>query len=268
MALTFAFAVTAVLYGAAAGLYLLHLVRGSKAIERAAHLGLGAGVVSHVVFLALDLASGRGDPLNDIHGTLAILSLGVVVGFLITAMRYPIPVLGAFITPVTLLLFLGSGLVRGVAEVSPEVRTALLPLHVTMNVLGIVAFAVAFGASVAYVIQDRMLRMKRLGGVFHRLPSLDVLDGVALRAVTIGFPLLTAGVVTGTFWIVRDNPGLPAFSSTQTLGLVTWVVFAAVLVLRVAAGWRGRRAALGTIMGFACAMAVLAGYVMQARAGA
>jgi ABC-type transport system involved in cytochrome c biogenesis permease subunit len=268
MALSLAFAITAVLYGAAAGLYLLHLARGSRSIELTAHFGLGAGVVSHVVFLVLELTRGRSEPFSDIHGTLAILSLGVVIGFLVAAARYPIPVLGAFITPVTLLLFLGSGLARGVAQVPPEVRTALLPFHVTMNVVGIAAFAVAFGASVAYVIQERMLRKKRLGGVFQRLPSLDVLDGVALRSVTIGFPLLTAGVITGTFWIVRENPGLPAFSSTQVLGLVTWLVFATVLVLRVAAGWRGRRAAVGTIMGFACAMAVLAGYVMQARAGA
>ncbi len=268
MALSISFVITAVLYGVAAGMYLLHLVRGSRAIERAAHVGLGAGVVSHVVFLALDLARRGTEPVSDIHGTLALLSLGVVVGFLVAAARYPIPVLGAFITPVTLLLFLGSGLVRGVAQVSPEVRTALLPVHVGMNVLGIAAFAVAFGASVAYVIQERMLRQKRLGGVFQRLPSLEVLDGVALRAVTIGFPLLTAGVVTGTFWIVRDNPGLPAFSSTQSLGLVTWLVFATVLILRIAAGWRGRRAALGTIVGFGCAMAVLAGYVLQARSGA
>jgi ABC-type transport system involved in cytochrome c biogenesis permease subunit len=148
------------------------------------------------------------------------------------------------------------------------VKTALLPLHITVNVLGLMAFAVAFGASVAYVIQERMLRQKRIGGVFQRLPPLDVLDAVAFRAVTIGFPLLTAGVVTGTFWAVRLNPGMPAFSAAQTLGLVTWAVFAAVLVLRVAAGWRGRRAALGTIMGFLCALAVLAGYIVQARNGA
>lgn len=268
MVLTVAFIVTAVLYGVASGLYLLHLVRGSRAIERAAHLGLGASVISHVVFLALEVADGRQGPFVDLHGTLAMLSLGVVGAFLLAVIRYPITILGAFITPVTLLLFLGSGLVRGVAEVTPAVRNALLPVHVAMNVIGVAAFAVAFVASLAYVMQERMLRQKRLGGVFHRLPSLDVLDALAFRSVTIGFPLLTAGVVSGALWIVRANSGVPTFSSTQTLGLITWVVFATVLVLRVAAGWRGRRAALGTIMGFACAMAVLAGYVVQARAGA
>jgi ABC-type transport system involved in cytochrome c biogenesis permease subunit len=61
---------------------------------------------------------------------------------------------------------------------------------------------------------------------------------------------------------------MPEFSPAQTLGLLTWVVFAAVLVLRIAAGWQGRRAALGTIMGFLCALAVLVGYVVQARNGA
>ncbi len=268
MWLTGLFIVTAALYGIAAGLYLVHLARGSKAVERAAHVSLGAAVLAHVGFLAVDFARYGNSPFEDIHGTLALLSLGTVIGFLLSVIRYPITVLGAFITPVTLLLFLGSGLGRGVAQVPPEVKTALLPVHITMNVLGLMAFAVAFGASVAYVIQERMLRQKRIGGVFQRLPPLDVLDAVAFRSVTIGFPLLTAGVITGAFWAVRLHDGLPAFSIAQTLGLLTWFVFAAVLVLRVAAGWRGRRAALGTIMGFVCALLVLVGYVVQARNGA
>jgi ABC-type transport system involved in cytochrome c biogenesis permease subunit len=47
------------------------------------------------------------------------------------------------------------------------------------------------------------------------------------------------------------------------MGLVEWALFAAVLLLRAVAGWRGRRAALGTMLGFLVACAVLFGYVLR-----
>ena len=80
-----------------------------------------------------------------------------------------------------------------------------------------------------------------------------------------GFPLLTFGMVTGTFWLLRANGA--EFYVSQMLGLLAWAIFAAVLVLRVAAGWQGRKAALGTIMGFVCTLLVLAGYVVRAAGG-
>jgi ABC-type transport system involved in cytochrome c biogenesis permease subunit len=89
-----------------------------------------------------------------------------------------------------------------------------------------------------------------------------VLDGFSLRAVSVGFPLLTIGVVTGAFWATRVQQGV-LVTSPQAFGLASWVLFAGVLVLRLAAGWRGRRAAIGTIVGFLCAAAVLVGYVVR-----
>jgi ABC-type uncharacterized transport system permease subunit len=54
----------------------------------------------------------------------------------------------------------------------------------------------------------------------------------------------------------------------QMLGLVAWAVFATVLLLRVAAGWQGKRAAIGTLVGFACTLCVLVGYAIRATTGA
>jgi ABC-type transport system involved in cytochrome c biogenesis permease subunit len=171
-------------------------------------------------------------------------------------------VLGAFVTPITLLFFLGAGF-RGGLEVSDEVRSVVLPVHIGVNLLGIAAFALAFGVSVAYIVQERQLRQKKIGGLFQRLPSLDTLDTLGFRMVIVGFPLLTLGVVTGTLWAVRLDPEAPPIGATQTMGLVEWALFAAILLLRAVAGWRGRRAAIGTMMGFVVACAVLFGYVLR-----
>jgi ABC-type transport system involved in cytochrome c biogenesis permease subunit len=265
---TILFALTAALYFLAGTLYVVFLARGH---DRLAQVGTGLLViatVSHLAFLVIDWLAAGNVPIADIHQALAVASLLVVLGWLATVRGKPrLLVLGAFITPVTLLLFLGAGFRRGVAVVAEDVRSALLPFHVGVNILGLVAFALAFGVALAYVVQERQLRRKHLGGLFQRLPPLDVLDSLGFRLVLIGFPLFTLGVITGTVWAVQLDPAAPSIGATQTIGVLAWLTFAAVLLLRVAAGWRGRRAAIGTMFGFACACAVLVGYVIRDTQG-
>lgn len=259
------FVLAAVLYGIASSLYLGYLARGIVGIERVTTVTVGAAVITHVAFVVTDAVVAHHSPVADIHSTLTLASLGTMIAFLLAVLRFPsVNVLGAFFTPITLLFLLASGLGRTVAPVPPDVRSALLPLHVGVNVLGLVAFAIAFGASTAYVVQERLLRRKQLGGVFQRLPALDVLDTVSFRSVTIGFPLFTVGVVTGALWASRLHPNGRFLNPEQIVALVAWVVFGSVILLRVVAGWRGRRAAVGTMMGFACAVTVLVGYVVRA----
>ena len=236
------FIVTALAYGVTSAFYLTRLFTGKGGPNRSARFMLLASATAHLIYLYVD-GEAQTAPMADIHKTLTWLSLGVVVAFLIASMRKPaIDVLGAFLTPVTLVFFLGSGLGRSVAEVPSEVRSMLLPFHIGVSMLGIVAFALAFAAALAYVMQDRMLRKKRIGGLFQRLPPLDVLDAFGFRSVSVGFPLLTVGIVTGAFWTLRIHPDAPPLAPTHLFAIVSWVLFAAVLGLRLAAGWRGRRA--------------------------
>lgn len=266
MLLSVLFALVAALYSLACALYIAFLARGVERVGAYAGWSLAAAIVTHIAQLVVEAVSSTGPFFRDIHQALAVGSLLVAVGYLAFVWTSPntkFRVLGAFVTPITLLFFLGAGLRHGVGAVSDEVRSMLLPVHILVNVLGIVCFALAFGVSIAYVIQERQLRQKRMGGLFQRLPSLDTLDTLAFRMVIVGFPLLTLGVVTGSLWAVRLDPNAPPIGATQTMALVTWTLFASVLLLRAIAGWRGRRAAIGTMLGFACACSVLVGYVVQ-----
>ncbi|UJR78476.1 cytochrome C assembly family protein [Sandaracinus amylolyticus] len=268
MTLTILFAITAVLYLLAGSLYLAFLARDGQQLARGGTAVLGVAVVSHLAFLTVDFVAAGNVPIADIHQALAVASLLVVLGYLATVRGKPrLLVLGAFITPVTLLLFLGAGFRRGVAVVGEGMRSAILPIHVVSNVLGLVGFALAFAAALAYVIQERQLRRKNLGGLYQRLPPLDVLDQLSFRLVVVGFLFFTGGVITGTFWAVRIDPSAPTIGATQTIGVLAWLLFAGVLLLRVAVGWRGRRAAIGTMLGFLCACAVLVGYVVRGDGG-
>lgn len=259
------FIATAALYAIACILYLVLLTRGSDSIRRWSGTAFVMALGGHVAFLTLDTPAPNEFPLGDLSLVLSVASLGIGVAFLLASYRFDVSVLGAFVVPVALMLFLASGLGSNYAPVSAPVQSAVLTLHIGANVVGLAAFALAFGAGVGYVLEERLLRRRQLSGVFQRLPPLDVLDTIGLRAVLTGFPLLTFGMVTGTFWLLRsDGDG---FYVSQAFGLIAWAIFAGVIVLRVAAGWQGRKAAVGTILGFVCTLLVLAGYVVRAAGG-
>lgn len=262
--LYYVFVTTSLLYAGAAVGYFLLMGYGNKLAERWSGRLLCAGAALHVAFLFGD--TGREPQLGDVRQMLTVASFAIVAAQLI-ALRYGrLAVLGAFTTPIVLLMFLAAGLGHSVPDVPVDVRTALLPAHVLVNVLGVAAFTLAFAVATAYLIQERLLRRRKLGGLFTRLPPLDVLDSLGLKLLLVGFPLFTLGSVSGAFWAAKLSA--VTLSSAQVIGLVAWAVFATVLLLRVAAGWQGRRAAIGTLLGFACALAVLVGYALRAKTGA
>lgn len=263
------FAATAALYAVASGLYVHYLAKGGQGGATWAYRVLLGAVVGHLGYVGANWLVAGNPPFADIHQALAVLTLSLMLMFLLTSRtRERLQVLGAFVTPVTLLLFLGAAFRRGVGPVPEDVRSALVPVHVGTNVLGLAAFAFAFAAGAAYVIQERQLKRKQLGGVFQRLPALDVLDTIGLRSILVGFPLLTIGVVTGTMWAVQLHNGGFGVSAAQGFGLLAWLFFAGVLLLRFAAGWQGRKAAIGAMFGFLLTVVVLVGYVLRDAVGA
>ncbi len=261
--LSILFLATSLTYAAACLGYFYLIGTGNPRTAVISARVLAVSALLHVVFIIGD--AGGVPHLNDVREMFTLASLSVVISFLVAQRFGRLNMLGVFVTPVSLLMFLAAGLGHSVPNVPENVRSALLPAHVIVNVLGVAAFTLAFAVATAYLIQERLLRRRQLGGLFTRLPPLDVLDSVGLKLLLVGFPLFTVGSVSGAIWAAQ----LPTtISPSQVLGLVAWCVFAAVLLLRVAAGWQGRRAAIGTLLGFACALAVVIGYALRSKPGA
>jgi len=135
----------------------------------------------------------------------------------------------------------------------------LFPVHVTLLLFGYAAFFVAFSASVMYLWQERELRLKKFSAVFHRLPSLTTVDDVASTAASVGFTLLTLGIVTGVIWSRARSVRMFHNDPTEFFALLTWVVYLALLHFRVQ--WRGRKAAWLGVGGFTLVLCTFAGAV-------
>ena len=125
-----------------------------------------------------------------------------------------------------------------------------LAVHMTCSLLSYVAFLAAFVSGMLFLVQERQLKRKTMGVLFHRLPSLEALDRVNFLAISAGFGLLTVGVVFGLvgadLLLGRWWTGAPKTSAT----LVLWGLYLGLWLVRLRATLRGRRVALLSILGF------------------
>jgi cytochrome c-type biogenesis protein CcsB len=108
-------------------------------------------------------------------------------------------------------------------------------------------------ASIFAFLLYLMLHWRR-GDLERLLPSTDVLDRVTYKTVGIAFPLLTLMIATGAYWANRTWGSYWSWDPKETWALITWLVYAGYLHMRITRGWRGRRAAYFAIFGFAVVM--------------
>jgi ABC-type transport system involved in cytochrome c biogenesis permease subunit len=119
-----------------------------------------------------------------------------------------------------------------------------------------------------YLLQERQLKAKRPGALYYRLPSLETLDRITYRTLTLGFPFLTLGLLLGALWARTAWGSVFAFDPLALFSFLAWLVYAATLGGRAVAGWRGRRAAYFAVVGFGVLLLTLgAGFLLPGRHG-
>ena len=136
----------------------------------------------------------------------------------------------------------------------PALQSNWLAFHVITCFFGYAAFAVSFGISLLFLIQHRW---ERISGGIGLLPNTKKLDEINYRAIVIGFPMLTVGIITGAAWANYAWGNYWSWDPKETWSLITWLIYAAFLHARVTRDWRGRRMAILSLIGF---MAVLFTY--------
>lgn len=123
--------------------------------------------------------------------------------------------------------------------------------HIFLILSGYVCLAFAFAASLLYLIQENLLKRKKLTGMWQKLPALHVADEWIYRATSFGLALLTLGLLTAIVFSEMQNPHYAPLRDPKVLfSGATWAIFSLYLVTRARFGWHGRRANLVVIYGF------------------
>ncbi|MGQ9645274.1 MAG: c-type cytochrome biogenesis protein CcsB [Thermodesulfobacteriota bacterium] len=195
-------------------------------------------------------------PLSNMYESLIFFAWAIVLLYLILEFRYKQKVIGVFVTPFAFLAIALTSIIPGVdAKITPLVpalQSNWLAIHVITCFLGYASFAVSFGISLLYLLQDKITAAHKQGAKW--LPSLSVLDEINYRSIVIGFPMLTLGIVTGAAWANYAWGSYWSWDPKETWSLITWFVYAAFLHARLTRDWRGRKTAILSIVGFSAVL--------------
>ncbi len=235
--------------------YLLYIVYRNEKVHKVANYTLGLAAGLHGLGIADRWIEIGHFPATTLYESLLLFSFLVAVGYLILEIKSNLPVLGAFVSPINLVFLIAAVATSQLPKpLPPALRSKWLAIHALTSFLGEAAFTLSFVVSVAYLIQEREIRSKKMGFFFKRLPPLSKLDDLNYRILTIGFPLLTIGIVTGAVWANYAWGSYWSWDPKEVWSLITWLVYGGTLHARLTAGWRGRRAAILCIIGYLCVL--------------
>jgi ABC-type uncharacterized transport system permease subunit len=268
MALGFVtFLLAVLLYGGASTLYYVDVARGQKLQGKWGPILLGLGACAHGAYVCIASFVAHVCPVHSVHFILSMATLLATGVYLVLRTRFKVHPLGLVLAPLGMVVSLGTFFL-GTAKPDARLPATFIGFHVFANLAGLALFLLACGAAVMYLVQERRLKDKKAFlTAAKNLPPLDSLDRAIHRFLMAGFALLTLGVATGTVRSQLVEAGALNEVLRTVLGYLTWLLIAGTLLLRVAAGWRGRRAAYGTVAGFACAAVVLVLYLFKDAAG-
>jgi len=237
--------------------YFLFLIYRRPLVSTLATGTVVVGLLSHTMFIGLRSQETGHGPYTTSFEVAVFLSWLVVVVYCFTHWKYKIKDLGSFVIPVAFLILLyATFLSKEVVQFPDTEFKVLLTLHRTLSIIGFAAFAIAFGLGVMYLIQEKQVKSKKLGMMYFRMPSLESLDNLIYKAVTVGFPLFTLGFLTGSIWNFQESE-----SSLFSMDMISiwpliigWVLYGLVFFGRKGLGWRGKKVAQGSVIGFVTVM--------------
>ena len=253
---------TTFVYFAAFMVYLLGMVMNRSFFSRMGTylslLGFAAQTLAIILRWVESYRMGIGHaPLSNLYESLIFFSWTLMLLYLILEWRTKNRTIGTFVTP---LVFLA----MAYASFSPNISSHIQPLipalksnwlisHVITCFFGYAAFALSFGISIMYLL--KRLDIEETNNLFLSLiPSNEILDDLNYQMIVIGFLMLTLGIITGAVWAHSAWGTYWSWDPKETWSLITWLVYALVIHTRLVKGWKGKKIAILSIVGFACVL--------------
>lgn len=190
-------------------------------------------------------------PFGSFSDTLLFLLWLLASSYFLVEQRFKVRAAGAFLLPVVTLGVVYATLrPTEVAVILPVLQSPWVIWHVGFVFFAYCAFALAGLTGFLYLIQEKELKSKRLTFMHFSLPSLATLEALSATLIGWGYPALTLGIVLGAIWsrVVWGAYVLP--DPKLIWAFLTWIFYTCLLVGRWVWGWRGRRNAVLTVVGF------------------
>jgi cytochrome c-type biogenesis protein CcsB len=253
---------TTFVYFAAFVLYLLAMVMNRDFLARlgtfASLIGLTAQTVAIILRWITSYRMGIGHaPFSNLYESLIFFAWTLIFLYMIVEWRTKNRTFGTFVTPLAFLAM-------AYASFSPSISSHIQPLipalksnwlisHVITCFFGYAAFGISFGLSIMYLLKRLDASEKK--HIFLKLiPSEEILDELNYQMIVIGFLMLTLGIITGSVWANSAWGSYWSWDPKETWSLITWLIYAAVIHSRMVRGWKGKKIAILSMVGFFCVL--------------
>jgi ABC-type transport system involved in cytochrome c biogenesis permease subunit len=249
----------AALYLAAAAGYIVFFARPRhRRVATVAFWTLAAAFGVHAIAIGVGCSEFGGAEFFSLRGGVVLIVWLITGAYLGLQRWYNLPAVGAFVTPLALVVLLPALFgTPGHPGVPPDtLRHPSITVHVVSAGSAVALFATAFGVAVMYLLQEREVKGKHFGALFSRLPSLDALDRLNQRLVRAGFVVYTVALIAGTVTAHAIWKDAWSWDPQQVISFGVWILYGAMVQLRHS-GWHGRRYAVMTLVGFAIVMSTM-----------
>jgi len=251
--------VALVLYGASSIAVIPDVLSGKDRWRRLVMPGCVAAVFFNFVALVEMLNLAHHWVPASLHEVETSFALLLGIAFLGINSRYRTISLGLFVLPLIFLLLLLPAAGPDHAPLSGTwMRSGWILLHIALLLAAYTALIFSLLSSLLYLIQERRLKTKQVGGIFSHLPPLDTIDQIAFKTLVIGFPCMTAGLLAGA-WSAQQSVGASYFLDPKVLlSIGMWLLYVGMLFVRRHSGLRGKRAVYLSSLVFLVALTVWA----------
>ncbi|WP_320667609.1 c-type cytochrome biogenesis protein CcsB [Prochlorococcus sp. MIT 1307] len=218
-------------------------------------------------------------PISNLYESLCFLAWALTLVQLLLERSVSSPFISAAVTPMALgcIAFASFALPEGLQEASPLVpalRSSWLVMHVSVIMCSYAALIVGSLLSVIVLFTDRnqdlVIRSSSIGSGAFRTPKeqdisldnsgilnlssveftrIERIDSLSYRSITVGFLLLTLGLISGAVWANEAWGSWWSWDPKETWALICWLIYAAYLHTRLSRGWQGRRSAIVSSVG-------------------
>ncbi len=233
--------------------YIAYLFFQKERLQKIGYVLLFAGFLIHSISIGYGFLQSGHLPVQNLHQTLSIAGWAIAGMFLFLKYRFNLKVLGIYAAPLVAIVMIISMRLPAegtVVQAKTLFSNIWLVSHVVIILVGEASFALACGAGLLYILQERAIKTKHHGFFFKRLPALELLDNTGYACIVVGFSLLTLGLITGFVYAKSIWGSFWSWDPKEVWSGIAWLIYAALLHGRLALGWRGRKTAIMSIIGF------------------
>ena len=248
-------------YGLAGVCYIFSWIFKKPAVGKLATwvslLGLTGNIIGIAMRWVESYQMGIGHaPLSNLYESLIFFAATIALIYLVIERKYGNRVISAFSAPFAFLAMAYASLSPNISDriqpLIPALKSNWLIAHVIACFIGYGAFAVAFGVSIMYLMKQK--NADGQNSILEHLPDVGMLDELTHQLIMFGFLFLSVGIITGAVWANSAWGRYWGWDPKETWSLITWFVYATLLHARLMRGWRGKRIAVLSIIGFAAVL--------------